>query len=178
MTKYPPLTIFDETEKPTGEASLEDIHAKGLRHRVVIVVVYDSNGRLLLQRRSKMVVTNPGKWDVSAAGHVDSGEDYSNAARRELFEETGLSGLELKEIAHYYTESVTDGRILNRFIKIYKTTVSPDTKFVIDHNELSEVKWFSNAELKLLLGKHPEKFNHDFSEVLSKIGHTNENNQH
>lgn len=175
MKNYPPLTIFDEHESPIGEASLEEIHAKGLRHRAVIVVVYDTGNRVLLQRRSKLVATNPDKWDVSAAGHVDIDEDYQEAAYRELYEEIGLKEVELKEAAHYYTESITEGRKLNRFIKIYTTTVSPETNFNIDITELSEIKWFSVEDLKTQLKNSPEEFNHDFNEVLDKISVKDEN---
>ena len=44
-----------------------------------------------MQKRVLSKDENPGLWDSSAAGHVDSGESYDNAAKRELLEELGLS---------------------------------------------------------------------------------------
>ena len=48
-------------------------------------------GELFLQKRSPWKDKHPNKWDSSAAGHLDAGEDYETAARRELSEELGLS---------------------------------------------------------------------------------------
>jgi 16S rRNA (adenine1518-N6/adenine1519-N6)-dimethyltransferase len=41
---------------------------------------------------------HPGVWDSSVAGHLDAGEDYAAAARRELEEEMGIRDAEAEEI--------------------------------------------------------------------------------
>ena len=51
---------------------------------------------------------NPGLWDTSAAGHVDSGEDYLACAVRELDEELGISGnISLKLLFHLPASKLT-----------------------------------------------------------------------
>lgn len=45
---------------------------------------------MLLQKRSKNKDSHPGLWDISAAGHVDSGETPLEAAVREVEEEIGI----------------------------------------------------------------------------------------
>jgi len=166
---YPPLHIFDENDEPIGEVSLQEIHEQGLLHRVVLVVLHDPDGKILLQRRSPNVATNANRWDVSAAGHVDAGEQYKPAAIRELHEELGIDNVELSEIAYYRTYAVLKGKKLNRFIKLYTATVASNTRFSIEVEEVTEVKWFDPNELKVLVSRHPERFNNDFEEVLSKI---------
>jgi hypothetical protein len=50
-----------------------DVHRDGDWHRSVHVWLVDGDGRLLLQQRSVHKDTFPGRWDVSAAGHISAG---------------------------------------------------------------------------------------------------------
>jgi 8-oxo-dGTP pyrophosphatase MutT (NUDIX family) len=47
-------------------------------------------GELLLQKRSAWKDREPGKWDSSAAGHLEPAETYADAAGRETAEELGI----------------------------------------------------------------------------------------
>src|SRR3954466_7836233 len=82
--------VVDESDNVIGRASRSDVHRDGLFHRAVHVLVFDSDGRLFLQKRSANKDTFPGKWDSSASGHLCEGEDYDRCAVRELEEEIGL----------------------------------------------------------------------------------------
>src|SRR3990170_5421070 len=82
--------VVNERDEPVSRALRQDVHARGLLHRAVHVLVFDSSGRVLLQKRSMSKDTSPGLWDSSCSGHLDAGEDYDAAAVRELSEELGL----------------------------------------------------------------------------------------
>ncbi len=56
---------------------------------VVHVCLFDSRGRLLIQRRTAEKRLWPGRWDVSVGGGVDAGETSRQAAEREFREELG-----------------------------------------------------------------------------------------
>jgi isopentenyldiphosphate isomerase len=86
------LQLVDEEDRDAGTAARGRVHREGLRHRSVHVAVSDGHGRLLLQKRSSAKDTAPGKWDISVGGHLDPGESYLEAARRECGEEIGLEG--------------------------------------------------------------------------------------
>jgi 16S rRNA (adenine1518-N6/adenine1519-N6)-dimethyltransferase len=66
------------------------VHGDNLRHRAVHILVFNGRGELFLQKRSRWKDRNPGVWDSSAAGHVLAGEEYDDAARREVREELGI----------------------------------------------------------------------------------------
>ncbi|MBS3116158.1 NUDIX domain-containing protein [Candidatus Woesearchaeota archaeon] len=59
---------------------------QGMIRRIIRVFVFNKKGQLFLQKRSQKVRIYPGRWDSSATGHVDPGEDYTKAAKRELEE--------------------------------------------------------------------------------------------
>ena len=84
------LDVVDVEDRVIGVRRRGDIHAEGLMHRAVHVLGFNAQGELFLQKRSMSKDEQPGRWDSSAAGHVDSGEDYHQCAERELAEELGI----------------------------------------------------------------------------------------
>jgi isopentenyldiphosphate isomerase len=82
--------VVNERDEIIGQQSRSEVHRLGLMHRAVHVLVFNAAGRVFLQKRSLRKDRQPGVWDSSASGHVDSGEDYDACAVRELHEEIGL----------------------------------------------------------------------------------------
>lgn len=148
---YPPIQIVDEHDTPIKGASMDEAHTLGLIHRIAYVLVEDEQGNILLQKRSLHVAIYKDCWDVSASGHVDEGENYEQAARRELAEEIGLTGYELAELGGFYDETNIDERCLKRFCKVYKTQISQVTRLKPDAHEVSDVRWFSLGQIRQML---------------------------
>lgn len=91
--------VVDEQDRVIGVEPRGVVHARGLRHRAVHLFVFNASGELFLQKRSPWKDRHPGKWDSSASGHLDHGENYIHAAQREITEELGITGpAELREI--------------------------------------------------------------------------------
>ena len=92
------VDLYDENRIPLGRTA--ERHApKGIgEHRIVVhVCVFDSRGRLLIQKRTLEKRIWPGLWDVTVGGGVDAGETSRQGAEREFREELGypldLTGL-------------------------------------------------------------------------------------
>jgi 8-oxo-dGTP diphosphatase len=56
---------------------------------VVGILLVDARGRVLLQERDEHAPVAAEQWGI-VGGHVDPGEEWPTAMRRELLEETGL----------------------------------------------------------------------------------------
>ena len=88
------LDVLDGLGRPTGEVAWKsEAHRRGLWHRCCHCWVYgtDAGGPyLLVQRRAATKDTWPGRLDVTAAGHLRSGEEPLGGGLRELEEELGL----------------------------------------------------------------------------------------
>lgn len=82
--------VVNERDEVIAQAPRKEVHARGLWHRAVHVLVFNARGEVFLQKRSMFKDTAKGKWDSSSSGHLDRGEDYDTCAVRELREEIGL----------------------------------------------------------------------------------------
>ena len=84
------LDVVDADDNIVGVEKRGEIHARGLMHRSVHILVFNSRGELFLQKRSMQKDEMAGLWDSSAAGHVDRGESYLDCAIRGIEEELGI----------------------------------------------------------------------------------------
>jgi isopentenyldiphosphate isomerase len=83
--------VVDEDDKLIGKASREECHENGLIHRSVMFFVFDSERRVLVTKRTQNKDFFPGHFSIVLGGHVRSGENYEEAAAREIEEEIGIS---------------------------------------------------------------------------------------
>ncbi|MEM9443990.1 MAG: NUDIX domain-containing protein [Verrucomicrobiota bacterium] len=144
--------IVNEKDEVIGDAPRSIIHQKRHLHRATHMLIYNNTGQILLQLRSKEKDRHPNKWDSSASGHVDRGEDYFTAAIRETIEELGISPApDFKEIAYIQVTPQTD----NEFVKLYLGHhLGP---FKPCPNEIKKVQWFTPNDISELIHRHPTK---------------------
>lgn len=160
------ITIVDEHDNVVGSATISEARAEGKIHRISRVMVENSKGDILLQKRDSSRPTWPNCWDNSAAGHVDVGEDYLEAAKRELFEEIGIKADELEEVGTYYNDHQFKHHHMRRFNRVYKYKTD-ETPTNLQAEEVSEVKWFSLVEVKKLVEK-PDQVTDGLVDVIKR----------
>jgi isopentenyl-diphosphate delta-isomerase len=163
------IFVVDENDEPVGEFPEQEVWEHGLPHRIVRIMLEDEKHRILLQKRSMNMKTFPGYWDHSAAGHVEIGETYAQAAQRELSEELGLTGVKLQEVARYQTNTVYMGKKLHRFNALYKEVVSSSVPLTLQQSEVDEAKWFTLAEIRELIARTPAVVTGGLSRVITEF---------
>lgn len=143
------VDLVDERDSVVGDSTVGECVAKGLLHRAVAVVVERPRGRVLLQRRSTRDDWQAGMWTLSCTGHVRKGETYGEAARRELFEELGITA-ELTFLKKYLIPPIVEGtRTEREWVALF--TAESAAAVRIDPVELDSVKEFTPRELQRLM---------------------------
>lgn len=108
--------LIDGADRVIGRVRRGDAHRNpALLHRSVQVLVFDDAGRVLLQRRSATKDLFPGYYCASASGHVISGDDYAETARREIEEELSIS-LEVRFIEKVMVASAFETEMTALFV--------------------------------------------------------------
>lgn len=154
MAKNIQSQIVDENDNVIGAVDFVELKKHGYIHRLVRVIIVNSDGKYLMQRRAKVMSSYANCWDFASAGHVDAGETYEIAATRELKEELGLTGIALKEVGYYFNELPSPSNV-KRFIKVF-TGSSDETPTDLQEDEVTEVDWLTKAEIKELIKTSPD----------------------
>lgn len=161
----PNITFVDDTDNIIGYGPKSEALSKGLIHRIVRIYITNTVGEILIQKRSATVDV-PNRWDQSAAGHVDEGEDYDTAAYRELEEEIGITDVPLKKITTYYSEESDGGVMRKRFNTLY--TAQFDGSPQIDNAEVAATKWIEADALQQWMREKPDDFTQGFLESFRR----------
>lgn len=152
--------IFDvanERDEVVGRATRNEVHARGLMHRAVHVLVFNSRGEVFLQKRSMTKDKSPGLWDSSASGHVDSGEAYDVCAARELHEELGLTTTEPPQRLFKLTAcEATD----QEHVWVYRCEA--EGPFALHPQEIECGAWAAPKEVSRRIDENPSTFSSAF----------------
>jgi isopentenyl-diphosphate delta-isomerase type 1 len=155
--------VVDEQDCVVGAAPRREVHARGLLHRAVHLLVFDSAGRVLLQKRSATKDMYPNQWAASASGHVDRGEDYDTAIVREMGEELGIVATEVPARLSRVLACEDTGR---EFVWVYSCRHDGPVRPKAD--EISEVVWRTPVEVDIWVRERPQDFAPSFLVVWAR----------
>ena len=174
------LDILNNDGTPTGHtASKKEAHEKGLWHKASHIWFVNDKNEILLQKRSDTMISHPGEYDISAAGHLSAGDTSISGALREIKEELGLDleEMDLVKIGETKVENVQrNGTYINKeYNDVYVVHKNiPISDMMIQESEVSLVKYVPIDDLKKWVDegtndivRHPEEFKMLF-EYLNK----------
>jgi len=155
--------VVDSDDNVIGAETKLDCHKDGgIRHRAFSVLIFDSLGRLLVQKRSSEKITFPAIWANSCCSHpldIESENEGSNgvknAARRKLEQELGIP-VEITETwsFHHIGRMEYSCRWDNDWIEReidHIMVVHADTEVNHNENEISDVLWADSLEISRMM---------------------------
>jgi len=153
-----PEEIFDlvnDRDEVIGHETRANVHRLGLKHRAVHVLVFNQKGEVFLQKRSMSKDTSPGKWDSSASGHLNQGEDYDVCAVRELREEIGLQAAIAPARLFKFDARPETG---HEFVWVYR--LEAEGPFTLHPEEIETGGWFAPDAVTRWMAERPQDFAH------------------
>ena len=151
------LFVVDENDQVLGYEDKISCHSgAGILHRAFSIFIFNSQGQLLLQKRSDQKLLWPHFWSNSCCSHPRKNEWLERSTLRRLREELGFS-TDLKFLfkfqyqAHY--ENIgSENEICSVFAGKYDGEVS------VNENEISDWKFVDAGELDEMIAETPDQF--------------------
>lgn len=161
------VILVNNLDKEIGIAEKLDAHKKALLHRAFSVFIFNSAGKMLLQKRSIEKYHSAGLWTNACCSHPKPGEDIIIASQRRLLEEMGIS-VALEKIFDFiykveFNNGLTEYEFDHVLIGKSDLEIKPCLKEVSDYC----FKNFEEIEAELEL--HPQKFTEWFKIAFPKV---------
>lgn len=163
--------LYDKEGKRTGETwergfgNYKQI-PEGRYHMVVDILVQHVDGTFLLTKRDMSKDVYPGYWEASAGGSAISGEEPVEAAKRELFEETGLKAIKMELVSHIFRNPSH-----SMFYSFLAIVDSDKDSVILQEGETVDYKWVDErgfleyVESDLAIKSHNDRY----KELIERI---------
>ena len=141
--------IYNNNRIKTGKTHIRGKKmAEGDYITIVMVLIFDKEGRMLLQQRPLHMTWGPGKWTMTAGGAIKAGETSTRAASRELFEELGIK-MDFEGIRPNFAMTNKTA-----FIDYFIVRTDVDLAMpAVPNEEVAAVKWASKDEMLEMLNR-------------------------
>lgn len=164
MNSKPKIAVVDEEDNVIAYKDRTALGDDDI-YRVSALWITNSKGEILLARRHRNKAHHPGKWGPAVAGTVEEGETYEENILKETEEELGLKDVPLT----LGPKAVTKGQY-HHFTQWFFLQIDRDAaSFVLQEDEVEEVRWMAPEALNQDLRDHPEYYLPSLSAAISLL---------
>tara|TARA_B100001113_G_C21032302_1_gene588524 strand:- start:238 stop:768 length:531 start_codon:yes stop_codon:yes gene_type:complete len=160
------VILVDKLDNQLGLMPKMEAHLKGVLHRAFSVIIFNSKGEVLLQKRASTKYHTPNLWSNTCCSHQRQDENNIDAGKRRLKEEMGFitdlhnfdSFIYKVEFSNGLTEHENDHILLG----VYDGIPNPNP------DEVDEWKWIGVNKLVTDIKNNPEIYTAWFKIIMDK----------
>jgi len=150
------VILVDEQDNVVGAMDKLDAHRQGVLHRAFSIVIFNSKGELLLQKRSVNKYHSGGLWTNSCCSHPKPDELISHAACSRLNYEMGIDLQPAFAYKFLYKSQLNNNLIEHELDHVF-TGVFDGTP-VINSDEVEDWKFVNIDNLRADILQNPDDY--------------------
>ena len=161
------VVLVDEQDNPIGKMEKQQAHIEGLLHRAFSIFIFNSEKKLLLQKRASSKYHCGGLWTNSCCSHPRENENIQDAANRRLAEEMGMQ-CSLKPIFTFmYRAEFDNGLIEHELDHVFFGESDQNPK--INPEEVETYRYIAMEDLQQEVKEFPQNFTPWFIIALDRV---------
>jgi isopentenyl-diphosphate Delta-isomerase len=159
------VILVDEDDNSIGTMEKMEAHHKGLLHRAFSILIFNSNGEMLIQKRATSKYHSGGLWTNACCSHPQPDEPIEVATRRRLKFEMGIDLQPEYAYKFIYKTPLDRNLVEHELDHVFTATFNgiPD----VNPEEVEEWKYASIQDLRRDIKLHPEKYTYWFKVILN-----------
>lgn len=147
------------------------VHQQGLLHRAFSILVFNSKGEILMQKRANAKYHSGGLWTNTCCSHLIEGKDMEEYIHERLRYEMGFDcKLEFSFSFHYTTtfdNGMTENEIDHIYVGQWDGTPMPDP------SEADGYRWASPNDIIMEMEQNPDEYTYWFRKIMEKNPYPN-----
>lgn len=160
------VILVNEKDRATGRMEKMEAHRKALLHRAFSVLIFNSNGEMLLQQRALDKYHSPGLWANTCCSHPYPGEKAKEGALRRLKEEMGMEGRLTFLFKFIYKAPFENGLTEHEIDHVFMGV--SDRLPEINPSEVAAYRYMTLEEIRNDMRKNPRLYTVWFRILLEK----------
>jgi len=160
------VILVDEHDKEIGKMEKMEAHQKGKLHRAFSILLFNSKGELLLQKRSRKKYHSGGLWTNTCCSHPLPRESMAEATHRKLLQEMGINPPLEFGFKFIYQTRLDPGIIEHEFDHVFFGTF--DGRPSINKEEVDDWKFTDLTSLQKDMARSPELYTYWFKLIMNR----------
>lgn len=161
------VILVNENDEILGEMEKMEAHRKGVLHRAISVLVFNSKGEWLLQQRAAHKYHSGLLWSNTTCTHPMSGEETITAAHRRLMEEMGMKSPLKKVFSFQYKANLDGGMIEHELDHVF--IGETDDLPLVNPVEVNSYKYISTSDLETEITENPNDYTEWFKILFDRV---------
>jgi isopentenyl-diphosphate delta-isomerase len=161
------VILVDSYDNAIGTMEKMEAHRQGVLHRAFSVVVFNSKGELLLQKRALTKYHSGGLWTNTCCSHPTTSEPIEQTARRRLQYEMGIDVAPAFAFKFTYHASLDHGLTEHELDHVFTATF--DGSPHVNPAEVSDWKYVDLQNLRTDMTRVPEHYTAWFKYIVDRL---------
>jgi isopentenyl-diphosphate Delta-isomerase len=158
------VILVDERDNEIGSMDKMEAHVKGALHRAFSVLLFNSKGEILLQKRSLHKYHSAGLWTNTCCSHPGPTETMEAAVRRRLREEMGIDLQPEYLFKFLYRVELPNNLVEHELDHVYIGLFNGEP--MINIEEVENWRYVSITAVKKDMLQNPEAYTYWFRAIL------------
>ena len=161
------VILVDENDMAVGAMEKMEAHRKGVLHRAFSVLVFNSKGAMLIQKRAQGKYHSGGLWTNTCCSHPAPSEDIIESARRRTHFEMGVDVNPVFAFKFIYQAALDHDLIEHELDHVFTATFNGVPH--VNPDEVEDWKYVDMTELREDVRRNPERYTVWFGKILEEL---------